>query len=88
MAEDKTAMQILEVFSDGRSHSLEAVANKLKLSYNTTLQCLRKLEDQGKLYRLGSNRCYKSAKDLNLQGNTRGFKRSGRRIYLDPSINS
>jgi len=52
-------MQILGVFSDGKSHNWEAVANKLKLSYNTTLHCFRKLEAQGKLYRPSNNHRYK-----------------------------
>lgn len=48
---DKTMMQILEMFSDGKSYSLEAVA---------------------KLYRVGSNRCYKFGKNLNLESSARG----------------
>jgi len=62
MREDKIIMQILEVFSDGKSHSLEAIANQLQLSYNTAFQYLRKLKAQGKLYHVGSNHRYKLGK--------------------------
>jgi len=62
MGKDKTMIQILEVFSDGKSHSLEVVAKKLKLSYNTALHYLRKLEVQGKLHCVNRNSCYKLGK--------------------------
>ncbi len=83
LKDDVTIMQILEVFSDGKSHNWEAVANKLKLSYNTVLHCLRKLEAQGKLYRVVGNCRYKLNKGPNLRSSTRALKKAEGRILKD-----